>query len=262
MTDVSQTFDRGLSVLEFIDAAPAPIGVREIARRLNLGTSIVQRLVNTLEQRGFVEQVSDTRRYRIGHRAVVLGKNSRHDDTLITAAHVQLVRLAEKFGLNGFLGILKENRAVYVLCVPSRQRVVLRVDAGETMPLHTTALGRVLLAALGDEQAGAILGSGPLERIMPNSITDPAAIVARLPDVRRLGYASVDEENLPAVVSVGAPVRNAAGAVVAGLSVAYTKNTVTVGFDEVVEVVVAASLEVSRELGCPDALGDSWVIAR
>jgi DNA-binding IclR family transcriptional regulator len=73
MSSTSQSLSRGLDILLLIDASPAPMGVREIGRQLNLSSAIVQRLLNTLLGYGFVEQDPATRRYRVGHRSMVLG---------------------------------------------------------------------------------------------------------------------------------------------------------------------------------------------
>ena len=258
---ISQTLDRGLRILELIDGSTSPLGVREIARQTGLSATIVQRFVNTLAARGFVVQDPESLRYKIGHRSVSLGMSSQHGDTMTTTAHNSLAALAEAHGLNGFLGVLMGERAVYLLSVPSRHRIVLRLDAGETMPLHTTALGRVLLAAAGEERALELLGSVELPQITSNSITDPEKIVALLPEIRRVGYALVAEENMLGITSVGAPVRNINGDVVAGISVAYAINTLPLDTEEIVQLIVSAAEQVSRGLGCPDSLMQKWSIA-
>lgn len=262
MSEINQSLDRGLQVLKVIDLSTEPLGVREIARQLDLGATITQRLVTTLLARDFIEQADDTRRYKIGHGSVSLGMSSQHGDRLVEASHSRLLHLAEHHGLNGFLGVINGNRAIYVLCVPSRGRIVLRVDTGEAMPLHTTALGRVLLAAVGDERAYRLLAATTLEQITPKSITDPSAIVQQLSEIRHLGYAHVSEENIPGVISIAAPVRNVSGEVVAGISVAYTINTSASDFREIAELIVATAAEVSRELGCPDTRMNNWSSAR
>jgi DNA-binding IclR family transcriptional regulator len=258
MEEISQTFDRGLTVLEAVDSAGAPIGVRELARQLGLGATIVQRLVSTLERRGFVEQVAETRRYRIGHRAIVLGQASRHGDTLTKIALAELEALAEDPGLNGYMGVLSGGRAVYVLAVPSRHRVMLRVDAGETMPFHSTTIGKVFLAAVGEERARQLLGDGPLKVITDKTVTDPDALIAALPAIREHGYARVDEENIRGIVSVGAPIRNAQGKIVAGLSVAFTKGTTSLSEDGVAKLIVETADRISRAIGCPADLRNNW----
>jgi DNA-binding IclR family transcriptional regulator len=251
--DTSQSLDRGLKVLDAIDVASAPLGVREIARQLDLNPTIVQRSLNTLAAHGLVEQVAETRRYRIGYRAIRLGASAQSDDKLTHIAQPRLSELAENPGLNGYLGVLVEDRAVYILAVPSRHRVVVRVAPGETMPLHATALGKVLLAAAGDVRARQILMKERLARMTPHTVVDPRKLLALLPEIRERGYASVHEENFLGIVSVGAPVRNAEGKVIAAISFAYTIGTQPASaFEDVVHTTVATAAAISREMGCPE----------
>lgn len=255
--DTSQSLDRGLKVLDAIDVSAAPMGVREIARLLDLNPTIVQRSLNTLAAHGLVEQVAETRRYRIGYRAIRLGASAQSGDKLTNIAQVRLSALAENPGLNGYLGVLVEDRAVYILAIPSRHRVIVRVSPGETMPLHATALGKVLLAAAGDVRARQILMKERLTRMTPHTIVDPRKILAQLPEIRERGYAAVHEENFLGIVSVGAPVRNAEGKVIAAISFAYTIGTQPVSaFEDVAKTTIATAAAISREIGCPeDALG-------
>jgi DNA-binding IclR family transcriptional regulator len=69
----SQSLERGLDILEMIEAENGDIGVRELARRVGLSPTIVQRLVSSLAARGYIEKNSETSRYRLGHRSMILG---------------------------------------------------------------------------------------------------------------------------------------------------------------------------------------------
>jgi len=119
--------------------------------------------------------------------------------------------------------VLHGGRAVYLLAVQADGPVAIRVAPGSEMPLHSTSAGKVLLASLSDAEARKLLGGGKLAAITPHTVTDPAALVASLARVRRQGYATVSEENIRGVLSVGAPIRDRSGRVVAALSVAFPK---------------------------------------
>lgn len=257
MSSTSQSLGRGLDILLLIDASPVPMGVREISRQLELGSAIVQRLLNTLLAYGFVEQDAATRRYRIGHRSMVLGASNRNGDNLMRSAHDLLRKLADEESLNGYVGSISGDRGIYLLSVPSR-RIILRVDAGEPLSMHCTALGKILLAALPPERARALLGPGPLQKKADHTITDPEAVLAQLPEIRQRGYAQVRDENLPGVVSVAAPLTDETGAVVAGVSLAYAIGTIGIPHDRVIQLAVEAGHAISRSLGCPSALLDRW----
>jgi IclR family KDG regulon transcriptional repressor len=231
--------------------------VRELARRLGLSPTIVQRLVSSLALRGYIEKNRETARYRLGHRSMILGASGERGVDYAVAARRELDRLAHEYRLNGFISVLRGGRAIYLLAVQADGPVAIKVSLGSEMPLHSTAAGKVLLASLDDGEARKLLGGRKLAAITPHTITDPAALVASLAKVRRQGFATVIEENIPGVLSVGAPIRDRTGNIVAALSVAFPKYLEAgVTLQSVEPLVTAAALRVSRTLGA-GALGTS-----
>ena len=251
----SQSLERGLDILEMIEAENGDIGVRELARRVALSPTIVQRLVSSLASRGYIEKNGDTQRYRLGHRAMALGASGERSVDYAVAARRELERLAHEHHLNGFVSVLRGGRAIYLLAVQADGPVAIKVVPGSEMPLHSTAAGKVLLAALSDSEARKLLGTRKLAAITPHTITDPAVLVASLAKVRRQDFALVNEENIPGVLSVGAPIRDRAGSVVAALSVAFPKyldEGLTLASAE--PLVSNAARRISRLLGTPPAM--------
>ena len=168
-------------MLEVVEAEGGEIGVREIARRLELSPTIVQRMVTSLARRGYVDRNAETARYRLGYRALALGANSEHGSDYIVTARRELELLARDQSLNGFIAVLHGGRAVYLLAVQAEGPVAIKVAPGSEMPLHSTAAGKVLLAAQSDAEARKLLGTAKLAAITPHTVTDPAAVVARSP---------------------------------------------------------------------------------
>jgi DNA-binding IclR family transcriptional regulator len=235
-------------VLEIVEGGE--VGVREIGRRLKLSPTIVQRLVTSLARRGYVEKNSDTARYRLGYRSMALGANGEHGSDYIVTARRELERLARDHRLNGFVSVLHGGRAVYLLAVQADGPVAIKVDPGSEMPLHSTAAGKVLLGSLADVEARKLLGSGRLTAITPHTITDPASLLASLPKVRRQGFAVVAEENIRGVLSVGAPIRDRNGRVLAALSVAFPKYLEAgLTLQSVTPLVTGAARRVSQAVG-------------
>ena len=245
----SQSLERGLDILELIEAENADIGVRELARRAGLSPTIVQRLVSSLAVRGYIEKNTETSRYRLGHRSMILGASGERGVDYLATARRELDRLAQEHHLNGFVSVLRSGRAIYLLAVQA-DGLAIRVSIGSEMALHSTAAGKVLLAALDDSEARKILGHRKLLAITPHTVTDPAMVMASLAKVRRQGYATVVEENIPGVLSVGAPITDRAGAVVAALSVAFPKYLESgLTLQGSIPLVTAAALRISRTLG-------------
>jgi DNA-binding IclR family transcriptional regulator len=134
--------------------------------------------------------------------------------------------------------------------------IAIRVSAGEQMPLHSTAIGKVLLATLDADRARALLGSR-LARVTERTITDPDKLLRSFNRVRSQGFATVREENLPGVLSVGAPVHDASGAIVAAISIAYARSLdPALSLEAMTPHVVEAAQRVSRALGWSAAISD------
>jgi DNA-binding IclR family transcriptional regulator len=247
----SQSLERGLDVLEIVEAEGSEIGVREIARRLALSPTIVQRMVTSLAKRGYVDRDAETARYRLGYRALALGAHSNGAGSdYIVSARRELERLAHEHSLNGFVAVLHGGRAVYLLAVQAEAPLAIKVAPGSEMPLHSTAAGKVLLAAGSDTEARKLLGTAKLAAITPHTVTDAAAVVAGLARVRKQGFATVSEENIRGVLSVGAPIRDRTGKVLAALSVAFPKYLDSaVTLHSITPLVVAAAQRISRAVG-------------
>jgi IclR family KDG regulon transcriptional repressor len=249
----NQSLDRALDVIELLDqSADEAFGVREIARRLDLAVSIVQRLLNTLAARGFVEQAPETRRYRLGVRARALGQGVDWHRRMLDAAEAELNALAGEHRLNGFLGVLRRDRTAYLLAVQSSGPITIRVAPGSETHLHSTAMGKVLLAQLSDATVRRLLApSGkPLAAVTPRTLTRMADLLKDLRLVRERGTAVADEENIVGIYSIGAPVRDASGTVVAALSVAFPKRFGPgTSVAAVRALLVAAAARVSAAMG-------------
>ncbi len=251
--DRSQSLERGLDALELLDSQAGTLGVRDMARRLGLGPAIVQRLLNTLAARGYVEQDPETRRYRIGPRAIGLGAGAPQDGALMRGAREALERLAAGHGLNGFLGAVRDGRLIYLLAVQSPGPIAIRATLGSTTHFHTTAMGKALLAAMPAEAAAALLGTGALAAATPRSITDRAALRDDLLRAARRGWAAVDGENIPGVVSAGVALRDGSGQALAALSVAAPGEGAG-ALAAVAAPLLAEARALAQRLGCPAAL--------
>lgn len=253
----SQSLSRGLALLDAVNESAQPLGVRELARMLDISPSIAQRLANTLVEAGYLQQVAETRKYRLGVRALALGSTMVRSDALYVTASKELGHLAEHHQLNGYLGVVQQDAVVYLHTVQSHGAIAIRAEAGQRVSPHATALGKALLAELPADRAAAILGPEPYPARTPHTIVDARALDAELEDARRLGYCISDEENDLGVISVGAPIRNKNGVVVAAISVAFLKTQR--GPKEwagVAEMVVRAARRCSAALGYAAHLPD------
>ena len=215
----------------------------------------MQRLISSLALRGYIEKNSETARYRW---AIVRWSSGRAASVPST---MPSPRAASSNGWRTSTISTASSRCcaavapIYLLAVQADGPVAIKVSPGSEMPLHSTSAGKVLLASLGDGEARKLLGGRKLAAITAHTITDPAVLVASLAKVRRQGFATVNEENIPGVLSVGAPIRDRAGSVVAALSVAFPKYLdAGLTLQSVEPLVTGAAQRISRMLGTPPAM--------
>lgn len=245
----NQSLENGLLVLNLLKEERESLGVREIARRLDLTPSVAQRLLNTLSSLGYVEQESN-RRYQIGYAVLGLAQHVFQRGRLLVLAEEELKRLAAGGCFNGFLGIRRGSVGVYVLAVQSDSPVVIRAQPGEAMALHSTALGKALLLDMNDTGVKALLGDKPLERLTERTVLELDKLVDQLHLANSLGYTTAISENLEGVISVGAPIYDASGLVTAAISVAFPRAVYPkVKIGEVAQSIMAAACRISKGLG-------------
>lgn len=244
------SLEKGLSILALLKDAREPLGVREIARRLDLSPAVAQRLLNTLAAQSYVEQEGSSRRYQIGYAVLGLAQHVFQRGRLLALAEAELQAMAAGGCFNGFLGVRRGSVGVYVLAVQSDSPVVIRAHPGESMPLHSTALGKALLFDATDELVANFLGNGPFQRLTERTVTDLDQFNKQLHVARSLGYATAISENVEGVISVGAPIHDAGGLLIAAISVAFPRAVYPkVKITDVAQSVLAAASRISRGLG-------------
>jgi DNA-binding IclR family transcriptional regulator len=253
----NQSVSRALKILNLLAERQEPLGVREMARQLRVSPSIAQRLVRTLANAGFVEQTSTTLRYIIGYKAFQVGNAFVEQNTLHSAVLPELYVLADQY-INGFLAVHRDLSVVYLATVQSNGPIAIKHRPGSQTHLHTTALGKVLLAEMPDNEVRALLSRHPLQKLTPKTKVSIAQLLTELHEVRRLGYAINDEENREGVYSVGAPVRDSSGRTIAALSGAVPSSGLS-NRDRarIRDLVVNAAQSASRKLGAPRIMAAS-----
>ncbi|MFJ9690948.1 IclR family transcriptional regulator [Kitasatospora sp. NPDC101183] len=205
----AQAVQRALGLLHcFHDNGP-DLSASDLARRMDLSVSTAHRLARTLVSAGFLEQDEQTARYRLGPAVAELGQLTFHQRGLHLAAP-ELARLAERTKATADLAIRSGPHAVILVGGSVRPDTGL----GLRRPLHSTALGKVLLAwpRPGEEGAPVELGGlSPLTPFTDRTITEPALLDEELAKVRDRGYALNDGESAAGVRTVAVPVLDAAG---------------------------------------------------
>lgn len=257
----TQAVLRAMSILKaFTDTHPDR-GVAELARELGLHKTTVFRLLAALEHEGMIARTESAGVYRLGPEAIVLGAQALRSNDLRTAAHAELVALAETCGETTSLEVLVSDDEVLILDeILSRHLLGSTPSIGWRGPAHATSTGKVLLAAErydGPDAARPRAASlARLVKVTPRTITSAARLERELQTIWKQGYATANEELEPGLVAVGAPVRNHERRVVAALSIAGpTTRLSPARIPDLAVLVRRAAERVSQHLGCPPVRG-------
>jgi DNA-binding IclR family transcriptional regulator len=211
-----QSIERAFLVLGAL--ADGPVGVSEVAARVELPKSTVARLLASLTAEGAVERVTGDRRYRLGGRLLSLAASIQPTRSLIGLARTHLVELASELGEAAGLSIADGFDVHYIDQIETGHQVRIRDWTGSRVPMHAVSSGLVLLAHFPPSTLDVFLAH-PLQRFTPRTTTDPSTLRARLRRVRADGYAWVHEEFAEGLNSVAAPVADESGAIVAAIHV-------------------------------------------
>jgi IclR family acetate operon transcriptional repressor len=213
-----QSVDRALDLLETMAGQGRPVGVADLVELTGLPQGTVHRLLQGLHLRGYVRRDS-SRKYSLGTAAVRLADAAQR--SMSRSARPYLAELVELSGETANLAVLEGDDVVYVAQVPSPHTLRMFAEVGRHVPPHSTAVGKVLLAAMPRERAVALLRRTGLEARTPHTLTDPEAFLVELDRVAARGWAADEEEQEVGVRCVAVPVPAPGagpGAAVAALS--------------------------------------------
>ncbi len=174
---MSQTVDRALSIL--IDLGTGPKSLDQVAALLGVHKSTALRLLQTLEAQGFARH-DEQHRYRLGPRLFALAHQALDDLDIRRLAAPHLAALNQTHGHTVHLAAYLDGAVVYIDKYDSRHPVRMGSRIGATAPVHCTAVGKVLLAALPAARRPAAVERIEFTKYTPHTITDPARFLAEL----------------------------------------------------------------------------------
>ncbi|MBA3950718.1 MAG: IclR family transcriptional regulator [Rubrobacter sp.] len=243
-----QSLERALDILEVLGRSDGELGISEIGLSVGLANGTVHRLLSTLTRRGYARQVSDSRKYTLGPRAITLASSSR--ERLGPLARPFLRELMEVSRESANLAALDRNSVVYIEQVPAPRMVRMFTEPGNRVPAHASGTGKVLLAFQPPEALKAMLGRSGLARFTPHTITDMDRFLEELELIRERGYATDYEEIEEGVRCVAAPVSGVEGRVVAAISISGPAGRLEGDrLEEIVPQIKRIAADLSRSLG-------------
>ena len=211
---------KALRLLGLLGDEPRGATAAELSRRAEVPFSTAYRLLGSLTRDGFVDYEPDGRRYHLGLRVFQLGQRvSNHHGFAGTALPI-LKKVTEHTSEATILSVRDGNRHLTVNKVDGPQTFRVTSDPGHLGELHTTSVGKALVAFAEDDVREDLISSLELGALTDRSITDRDAFRAEIEQVRQQGYAIMDEENELGMRAVAVPVLNSQGVAFASLATA------------------------------------------
>lgn len=247
---IIQSVERALQILDLFNDQATELKITEISQQMGLSKSTLHSLLKTLQLHGYIDQNPDNGKYCLGMKLVERGHFVVGTMDIRQKAKSWLTTLSQETGQTTHLGILDGNEGVYIEKIEGKQAAIAYSRIGRRLPVHATAIGKVLMAWLGDEELNALLDGYAFTRFTPATLTDRAALLAALAQTRHNRYALDNEENEPGVRCIAVPVWNHESRVIAALSLSTLTSRVN---DEQLaacrQKLVAAGLGLSKTLG-------------
>ncbi len=214
-----QSLERGLAVIRAFGPDRSSLTLSEIARATGLTPATARRFLLTLRELGYV--ASNKRHFTLQPRLLELGY--AYLASLPWWQHAQTVveRISGAARLPCGVGVLDRDAIVFVAYATGTELPLFGRGIGTRLPAYATAVGRVLLAGLGNKELDDHLAAYPRPALTSLTGTDEAQLRAVLRDVEELGCSYSTQDLELGLASLGVPVRDRAGKVAVALSISF-----------------------------------------
>ena len=214
-----QSLARAFSIMEEIARNRDGIGLAELSKRVGLHNSTAFHLVKTMVSLGYVRQMADSKRYRIGRPLFALAASALDEVEMVSLATPILEELSRETGESAHFSVRLEDAVVVLARTGGKGAFQLTDRAGAVRPAHCTALGKIMLAALTVDQFEQFLTRAELRAYTPKSVTSQDALRREIAEVRRSGVAMDDGEFDPEVRCAALPVCDFSGQVIGAIGI-------------------------------------------
>lgn len=214
-----QSIARAFSILEEVARNRDGIGLSELSKRVGLHNSTAFHLVKTMVSLGYIRQIKDSKRYRIGRPLFALAASALDEIEIVSLATPILENLSRESGESSHFAVGMGDAVVVVARTSGPGAFQFSDRVGVVRPMHCTALGKVILAALRPEQFERYLARTDLKSFSPKSIAEIEPLRREITEVRENGMAFDDGEFDSEVRCVAVPVRDFTGQIIGAIGI-------------------------------------------
>jgi 2-aminomuconate deaminase len=233
---------KAFQILNVLGSGRREMTATDVAQSLGTNLPTVHRFLVTLEELGVVSRTAQGR-FQLGLVLANLGDKVESDKLLVDQVQSYLNALAAEFREVAHCAVRNGSVAISVARALPDRSLVIGHAAGATVPLHCSAVGKVLLASLEPSAREHLLAHTVLQRFTAHTITDRKLVAAELNKVYRQGYAVDNEEWEEGLRSVAVPIKNGRGQAIAALAVSAPASRFDDGVLERARQAMRASAE-------------------
>lgn len=249
-TTETQSLHRAIAILDCFRDIQPQLGVREIARQLELHPSTVGRMLATLTSLGILNQDKETHRYRMGSKVLKWSSIYMSNIDLRIEARSYLEELHRVTQETVHLDIPDGVSRICIDRIESPHRLRWVANIGERMPYYASASGKVMLAFMPSQLQKSIVKNTPMERLTPNTTTDPKVLFQELEVIKKQGYALSEGERVEGVSCVAAPIFEPPEKVIGGITISgpvtrFSEQKIK----EYAKLIMRATRELSTSMG-------------
>lgn len=252
-THLVKSIHRALDILEVLASEAKGLGLTDISKKLNMQLSTTHRILTTLKHRGYVEQNSRRAKYGLGLKVLEISLGLEAQLQLLERAMPHLEKLANDTKETINLAILEPDchEVLYIAKIDSSEVLKTDIRLGTKLFAHCTALGKVLLAFLPDDEFHRKFSNrNRLPTYTPNSLLALEELKEALKKIRKQNFAIDNEEFKIGVNCIAAPIRDRTGKAVAALSIAGPSTRLSPErLEEFKELIVNSANDISAQLG-------------
>jgi IclR family transcriptional regulator, pca regulon regulatory protein len=247
-SDFVQSLDRGLAVIRAFGPDRERLSLSEVARATGLTRAAARRFLLTLVTLGYVR--NDGREFSLRPRVLELGFAYLSGLALPEVAAPHMEELVARLHESSSISVLDGHHVVYVVRVPTKRIMTVAISVGTRFPAYATSMGRVLLAAMSEEELDRYLSEASFEQLTASTVTDPARLRAIVRQVAEQGYAIVDQELEEGLRAVAAPIRGAPDVGTAAINVSAHASRVSIAAlrSEILPSLLQTAAQIEADL--------------
>lgn len=247
---IIQSIERALKIIDLFDEQTKELKITEISRQMNLHKSTVHSLLKTLQLHDYIDQDEETGKYRLGMKLVEKGQLVLQGLDIRVVAESCLRKLSQLTGQTVHLVVLDGSEGVYIDKVEGIKAAIRYSRIGRRIPLHSSAVGKVLAAYQKPEVVTKLMKGYQFTVHTPYTIKDKEMFLAEIAQVKEDGVAYDREENEPGVRCAAVAVFDHSGNAAAAISISTLVSQVDNDqLTQFVQLLKEETKQISVQLG-------------